>query len=74
MASQTGIRLIAGLGNPGAEYQNNRHNAGFWFIDYLANKHRAQFKTHAKLKSVICNITLSESIYKAYKAECIYEY
>ena len=59
MTSQTGIRLIAGLGNPGAEYQNNRHNAGFWFIDYLAYKYRAEFKTHAKLKSAICNIALS---------------
>ena len=59
MTSQTGIRLIAGLGNPGAEYQNNRHNAGFWFVDYLANKCRAEFKTHTKLKSAICNITLS---------------
>ena len=59
MASWTGIDLIAGLGNPGKEYQNNRHNAGFWFIDYLANTHQSQFKAHAKLKSTICNIMLS---------------
>lgn len=31
--------LVAGLGNPGVKYQNNRHNAGFLFIDYLINKH-----------------------------------
>ena len=29
-------RLVVGLGNPGAEYEDNRHNLGFWFVDALA--------------------------------------
>lgn len=31
-------RLIVGLGNPGAEYEDTRHNAGFWLCERLAAK------------------------------------
>ena len=47
--------LIVGLGNPGAKYTSTRHNAGFWFVDYLAKKFNANFKAETKFKSEVAS-------------------
>src|SRR5689334_10422052 len=44
-----GLRLIVGLGNPGPEHARTRHNAGFWFIDALAESARARFGLESRL-------------------------
>lgn len=41
-------KLIVGLGNPGQEHEQDRHNAGFWFVDALAKQLGAQFETEKR--------------------------
>lgn len=36
--------LLTGLGNPGKQYEKNRHNIGFLFIDFIAEKFETKFK------------------------------
>lgn len=44
----TPVKLIVGLGNPGAEYDRTRHNAGFDFVDELARQYNQPLKAEAK--------------------------
>lgn len=37
------MKLFVGLGNPGKEYENTRHNIGFKFIDFIAEKQSLNF-------------------------------
>lgn len=53
------IDLIAGLGNPGPEHLATRHNAGFWFVDALADRHGANFGGNKKLEADATEISLA---------------
>lgn len=53
------IRLVVGLGNPGADYVSTRHNAGFWFVDELARRFGGQFKPEKKFHGEMARIDIA---------------
>jgi len=52
------IDLIVGLGNPGAEYADTRHNAGFWFVDEVVRKFGGHFKYEKKFYGDAASTTI----------------
>ena len=54
------IKLIVGLGNPTAEYEHTRHNAGFWFLDELAWQWKAAFKNEKKFFGDVARVARAE--------------
>ncbi len=61
------IQLIVGLGNPGKQYENTRHNAGFWFVDELARQYNATFKSDKKHHGELCDINLADNTVRLLK-------
>ena len=53
--SQLVPKLVVGLGNPGAEYSETRHNAGFWFCERLARELEVSFSKEARFHGFAAN-------------------
>ncbi|HYF57338.1 MAG TPA: aminoacyl-tRNA hydrolase [Burkholderiaceae bacterium] len=52
------IRLIVGLGNPGAEHEDDRHNAGFWFVDRVAREHGGAWRRESRFHGEVARIQI----------------
>ena len=52
------MRLVVGLGNPGPEYQDNRHNLGFKVVDELLARARGN-TPRAKFGAELCEVTIA---------------
>ena len=54
-----GVQMIVGLGNPGSEYEQTRHNAGFWFVDAVARQYYGSFKSDKKFHGDVARVTIN---------------
>lgn len=55
------MKLIAGLGNPGANYANTPHNVGFDVVDLLASRLEAAWKNSSGFNALVARTALSGS-------------
>jgi PTH1 family peptidyl-tRNA hydrolase len=50
------IQLIVGLGNPGPQYVDTRHNAGAWFLSEFLSQHNTELKPEKKFKGLYAKV------------------
>ena len=59
-------KYIVGLGNPGNEYKNNRHNIGFLILENLTKKYESNFVLKSKLKSRCSELRINNFTYRLF--------
>ncbi len=53
------IKLIVGLGNPGQQYQDTRHNTGAWFVEQLLQDNNLSLRVEKKFKGEIAKASIA---------------
>ncbi len=53
------IKLVVGLGNPGSDYDDTRHNAGVWFVDRLARDAGASLRNERGFHALVARAQIA---------------
>ena len=63
------IHLIVGLGNPGRKYERTRHNAGFWWVDAIASRKRAEWRKESKFSGYMTIVEEGGHLFRLLKPD-----